>query len=96
MIEKIEELLIEVNSFNATSKEDIENFRIKYNGKKGVLNDFFEKFKEVPNDQKKEFGQKINTLKQAVAVKLEDLKMLPHLLLSWKKKILQDRPFRWN
>ncbi|PKF73722.1 phenylalanine--tRNA ligase subunit alpha [Chryseobacterium sp. PMSZPI] len=74
MIEKIEELLIEVNGFNATSKEDIENFRIKYNGKKGVLNDFFEKFKEVPNDQKKEFGQKINTLKQAVAVKLEDLK----------------------
>ena len=72
MIEKIEELLIEVNGFNASSKEEIENFRIKYNGKKGVLNDFFEKFKEVPNEQKKEFGQKINTLKQAVAVKLED------------------------
>ncbi|MBL7881564.1 MAG: phenylalanine--tRNA ligase subunit alpha, partial [Chryseobacterium gambrini] len=74
MIEKIEELLVEVNSFNATSKEEIENFRIKYNGKKGILNDFFEKFKEVPNDQKKDFGQKINTLKQAVNVKLEDLK----------------------
>lgn len=74
MIEKIEELLVEVNGFNTTSKEEIENFRIKYNGKKGVLNDFFEKFKEVPNDQKKEFGQKINTLKQAVNVKLEDLK----------------------
>ena len=29
MIEKIEELLIEVNGFNATSKEEIENFRIK-------------------------------------------------------------------
>lgn len=74
MIEKIEELLVEVNGFNTTSKEEIENFRIKYNGKKGVLNDFYETLKEVPNDQKKEFGQKINTLKQAVNVKLEDLK----------------------
>ncbi len=74
MIEKIEELLIEVNGFQATSKEDIENFRIRYNGKKGILNDFFEKFKEVPNDQKKDFGQKINMLKQAVNTKLEDLK----------------------
>ena len=74
MIEQIEELLVEVNSFNTSSKEEIENFRIKFNGKKGILNDFFEKFKEVPNDQKKEFGQKINTLKQAVNAKLEDLK----------------------
>ncbi|KQT21421.1 phenylalanine--tRNA ligase subunit alpha [Chryseobacterium sp. Leaf404] len=74
MIEKIEELLAEVNGFKSTSKEEIENFRIRYSGKKGILNDFFEKFKEVPNDQKKEFGQKINTLKNAVAVKLEHLK----------------------
>src|SRR5688500_17519532 len=74
MIEKIEELLIEVNGLNTTSKEEIENFHIKYSGKKGVLNYFYETLKEVPNEQKKDFGQKINTLKQAVAVKLEDLK----------------------
>ena len=54
MIEKIEELLVEVNSFNATSKEEIENFRIKYNGKKGILNDFFEKFKEYYTVEEKQ------------------------------------------
>ena len=74
MLEKIEELLVEVNSFQTQSKDEIEQFRIKFSGKKGILNDFFEKFKEVPNEQKKDFGQKINTLKQAVNNKLEALK----------------------
>lgn len=74
MIERIDDLLVEVEQFSSSAKEEIEQFRIKFNGKKGVLNDFFEKFKEVPNDQKKDFGQKINSLKQAVAAKLEDLK----------------------
>ena len=74
MLEHIDELLAEVGSFSSTEKDVIEQFRIKYSGKKGILNDLFDKFKEVPNDQKKEFGQKINTLKQAVATKLEDLK----------------------
>ncbi|MGV4413057.1 phenylalanine--tRNA ligase subunit alpha [Chryseobacterium sp. T1] len=74
MIERIDELLVEVGQFNSSVKDEIEQFRIKYSGKKGVLNDFFEKFKEVPNDQKKDFGQKINTLKQAVAAKLDELK----------------------
>ena len=74
MIEKIEELLVEVNAFQTQNKDEIEQFRIQYNGKKGILNDLFEKFKEVPNEQKRDFGQKINTLKQAVNAKLEALK----------------------
>lgn len=74
MLERIEELLSEVQAFQSQNHEEIEQFRIRFNGKKGILNDFFEKFKEVPNEQKKEFGQKINTLKQAVNQKLEDLK----------------------
>ena len=74
MLEKIEELLVEVNAFQTQNKDEIEQFRIQYNGKKGILNDLFEKFKEVPNEQKRDFGQKINTLKQAVNAKLEALK----------------------
>lgn len=74
MFEQIDDYLNDVNRFSSTNKDEIEQFRIKYSGKKGILNYFFEKFKEVPNDQKKDFGQKINSLKQAVNVKLEDLK----------------------
>ena len=74
MLEKIDDILLEVGKFNTQVKDEIEQFRIKYNGKKGILNDIFAQFKEVPNEQKKEFGQKINTLKQAVEAKLEELK----------------------
>lgn len=74
MLTKIDEILAEIHQFQSDSKDEIEQFRIKYNGKKGILNDLFEQFKSVPNEQKKEYGQKINTLKQAIADKLETLK----------------------
>jgi len=74
MIEKIEEYLSEVERFNTVDVQEIEQFRIRFNGKKGILNDIFAQFKDVPNEQKKDFGQKINVLKQAVAEKLEHLK----------------------
>ena len=74
MFEKIHQYQEEVTAFHAAGKEEAEQFRIKFNGKKGILNDLFEKFKEVPNEQKKEYGQKINALKQAVAAKLEEIK----------------------
>ncbi len=74
MLDKIDAHLLEVHNFNSTNKEEIEQFRIRFSGKKGILNDFFDHFKSVPNEQKKEFGQKINTLKQAVATKLDELK----------------------
>jgi phenylalanyl-tRNA synthetase alpha chain len=41
MIDKINENLALVNGFDAQSKEEVEDFRIKYLGKKGILNDFF-------------------------------------------------------
>ena len=74
MLEKIEEYLLEVQSFQTSSQDEIEQFRIKFNGKKGILNDIFAEFKTVPNELKKDVGQKINTLKQAVTEKLEELK----------------------
>ena len=74
MIQSIEDYLKEIQNFVAQGKEEMEQFRIRFNGKKGILNDLFAKFKEVPNEQKKEFGQKINLLKQSVAEKLESLK----------------------
>ena len=64
MIEQIKAEIIVVENFTTTSKEELEQFRLKYLGKKGLLNDFFAAFKAVPNEQKKEFGQTINTFKQ--------------------------------
>ncbi|WP_295811300.1 phenylalanine--tRNA ligase subunit alpha [uncultured Apibacter sp.] len=74
MINTIKKYLEEVESFSSQKAEEIEQFRIKYLGKKGILNDLFQKFKEVPNESKKEFGQLINNLKQSVAKKIDSLK----------------------
>lgn len=74
MFEKIEEYLQEVKSFSAAETAAQEEFRIRFNGKRGVLTQLFEEFKTVPNEQKKEYGQKINMLKQAVQAKLDSLK----------------------
>lgn len=73
MIDKIKELIGEAENFNAQTKEEIESFRIQYLGKKGLLNDFFAEFKNVANDQKKEFGQAINQLKTTAQDKVNTL-----------------------
>ena len=74
MIENIKNYLDEVEQFSSVKAEEIEQLRVKYLGKKGILNDLFAKFKEVSNEEKKEFGQQINNLKQAVTQKVEALK----------------------
>ncbi len=74
MINTLKEHIAEVEKFSANTKEAIETFRIKYLGKKGLLNDFFTEFKNVPNAQKKEFGQTINQLKQTATDKVNELK----------------------
>jgi phenylalanyl-tRNA synthetase alpha chain len=74
MIEKIKEHIAEVEAFTAKSKEEVETFRIKYLGRNGLLNDFFAEFKNVSKDQKKEFGQVVNTLKTAAQEKVNSLK----------------------
>ncbi|MFK5973637.1 MAG: phenylalanine--tRNA ligase subunit alpha [Flavobacteriaceae bacterium] len=74
MIDKIKDHINEVEKFTADSKEAVEAFRIKYLGKKGLLNLFFAEFKNVPNDQKKIFGQTINTLKNTATQKVNTLK----------------------
>ena len=73
MIDKINKNLALVNAFDAQSKEEVEAFRIKYLGKKGILNDFFAAFKEVPPQEKRDYGQALNTLKNAVAEKVKAL-----------------------
>ena len=73
MLHTIDKILEEARQFRAESKEEIEQFRIKYLGKKGTLSELFRNFKELPVEEKKEVGQKINQLKQFVTEKIESL-----------------------
>jgi len=74
MLNLIDKLNIQVKDFNTKNKDEIERFRIAFLGKKGSVTELFEKFKQVPAEQRREFGQKINLLKNAVNAKIEELK----------------------
>ena len=71
MLEKVEELVKKVEKYIPKSEEELNSFRIKYLGKKGVLNDLFSSFKKIPNEQKKELGASINKLKELVQEKID-------------------------
>ncbi|MEN8156430.1 MAG: phenylalanine--tRNA ligase subunit alpha [Bacteroidota bacterium] len=73
MLQNIEKLVEEARQFNAETREEIEQYRIKYLGKKGILADLFKDFKQVPDQQKREVGQKVNQLKEVVAARIEAL-----------------------
>ena len=73
MISEIEKKIKEVKSFNPKDFKDVENFRIKYIGKKGFINHFFSEFKKVKSSDKKAYGLAINELKKLTIQKLEDL-----------------------
>ncbi len=74
MIDKIKDLIEEAEAFTAQTKEEVESFRIKFLGKKGLLNEFYAELKNVANEQKREFGQTINQLKNTAQDKVNALK----------------------
>jgi len=74
MIDKINKYIEESKSFKADNQEEIEAFRIKYLGKKGIINELFSEFKSVPRENKKEVGQKLNELKVSLQENINALK----------------------
>lgn len=74
MLEKINELLNEIEGLHANSAEEIEALRIKYLSKKGSITSLMADFRNVPAEQKKEIGIKINELKNKAQEKINLLK----------------------
>ncbi|MBQ2395100.1 MAG: phenylalanine--tRNA ligase subunit alpha [Alistipes sp.] len=74
MNDKINDLLSRVEAFAPQSAAEVEEFRIKILGKKGELNALLEEFKSVAPEQKREFGQKLNQLKNRALERVNTLK----------------------
>ncbi|MDE6258136.1 MAG: phenylalanine--tRNA ligase subunit alpha [Muribaculaceae bacterium] len=74
MLEKIEKLKEEISGVSAGSLEEVEQLRIKYLSKKGSISALMADFRNVPADQKKEVGQKVNELKNLATEKIAALK----------------------
>jgi phenylalanyl-tRNA synthetase alpha chain len=73
MIDKIKAYIAEAQAFSTDNAAELEVFRIQYLGNKGLLKTLFAEFKNVPNEQKKEFGQVINALKATAEEKVKQL-----------------------
>ncbi|MDR2859660.1 MAG: phenylalanine--tRNA ligase subunit alpha [Mediterranea sp.] len=74
MISKIEQLLKEIETIKSTNAEELEALRIKYLGRKGIMNDLMADFRDVATEQKKEVGVKLNELKTKVQERISALK----------------------
>ena len=74
MLEKIEQLIAEINNLKVQSADELEALRLKYLSKKGAVNDVMADFRNVPNEQKREIGQKLNELKNLAQDKINSLK----------------------
>lgn len=74
MLAKIEALLQEISGIQAASAEELEALRIKYLSKKGAINALMADFRNVPAEQKKEVGMKLNELKNLAQERIASLK----------------------
>ena len=87
MIGKLDEYISYIKNFKSKDIDEIESLKIQFLGRKGIINDLFSEFKNVPSDKKKEYGQKINELKNLAQIKYDELKSVNS---KSNKNILED------
>lgn len=74
MKERIEELLKQVKTLEASNHEELEALRIKYLSKKGEISALFNDFRNVANEEKKEIGKLLNELKNAAQDRINEIR----------------------
>ena len=74
ILDKIDELLKEVQNLSAKNAEEVEQLRLKYLSKKGAITALMQDFRNVAADEKKTVGMKINELKQLAQQRINELK----------------------
>lgn len=74
MLEKIQTLLAEVQALTANNEEELEALRLKYLSKKGIINALMSEFRNVPANEKREIGIKLNEVKAELQNKFNELK----------------------
>ena len=74
MQERIQQLTAELQALTAHSEQEVEDLRIKYISKKGLVSQLFDEFKTVPNEEKRQAGQLLNALKTLATDKINELR----------------------
>ncbi len=74
LLERIEALKVQISELTASNEEALEALRIKYLSKKGEVTALFNEFRNVSPEMKREFGQKLNELKNFATEKINELR----------------------
>lgn len=74
MQERIEQLKAELLALSAQTVQELEELRIKYISKKGLIPQLFDAFKTVPSEQKRLVGQQLNELKELATSRINELR----------------------
>jgi phenylalanyl-tRNA synthetase alpha chain len=90
MEEKINNVQNEIEQFEISDTESLEKYRIMFLSKKGSIQKLFDDFKNISGDQKKEFGQKLNLLKNNGEIKYLEFKEKVKINFSGKKENIPD------
>ena len=72
--EDIDRVLSELSELKCRTQKEVEEARVRFLGKKGVITALFDEFRVVDKEKKKEFGRTLNELKQAALSKIEELR----------------------
>ena len=72
--EKITQYTAEINAFSTANADELEQFRIKFLGTKGIIKDIFDEFKAVSPEEKRVLGKVLNEFKQLAEAKYLTLK----------------------
>lgn len=67
------------------TEQDLENLRVEYLGKSGEVTNLLKAIKDIPNEQKKEYGANVNTLKNEI-----DGELTKYKDLLYKKKLEEE------
>lgn len=92
MLEKLEEVKAKIEEALITSAEERENFRLEFLSKKGKVQGLFAAFRDVPNEQKREFGAKLNELKQMAEARFKEAEVVSEGGASGASDIDLTRP----
>lgn len=90
MLGEIDNFLKVVKEENIETSEDLENFRLKYLSKNGIISSLFDKFKILEKEEKIKYGKLLNEFKNTVDIKFNEKKKLIELKLIKSKEILDE------
>jgi len=74
MQDKINQFIAEIIAFKPSDSDELETFRIKFLGTKGIIKDLFDEFKNVTTDEKRVLGKVLNEFKKLAEEKYQSLK----------------------